>query len=217
MTARKAGTRTVVYARISQDRGGERVGVKRQVEDCLQLVQERGFVLAHEPFVDNNVSAYSGKPRPGYRDMVRLIESDGVGVIVVWHIDSPYRSPRELEDLIDLVEGKGMVVVPVTADSTIDLSSSDGILVARIGVAVARKSSDDTRRRVRRAKAQARAEGRWLGGGRRPYGFDPLDKPGKLNERGVPTAGGGRWKPAHLKRLVKPGGPALMTGSRSST
>ena len=131
MTARKAGTRTVVYARISQDRGGERVGVKRQVEDCLQLVQERGFVLAHEPFVDNNVSAYSGKPGPGYRDMVRLIESDGVGVIVVWHIDRPYRSPRELEDLIDLVEGKGMVVVPVTADSTIDLSSSDGILVAR--------------------------------------------------------------------------------------
>ena len=58
--------------------------------------------------------------------MVKRIESDGVG-IVVWHIDRPYRSPRELEDLFDLVEGKGMVVVPVAADSTIDLSSSDGI------------------------------------------------------------------------------------------
>jgi site-specific DNA recombinase len=231
MPKRKA----VVYARISADRGGERVGVNRQLKDCEELIARKGYILAHEPFVDNNVSAYSGKPRPAYRDMVKLVQSDGIGAIVVWHIDRLYRSPRELEDLIDLVEGKGMVVDPVTTDSTIDLSSSDGILVARIGVAVARKSSDDTRRRVKAAKTQAKAEGRWLGGGRRPYGYVAVDKPGELrrfnfdpaeakivrdiarriiqgdsmhrvavdlNERGIPTAGGARWRPGAIKRLL---------------
>lgn len=236
------GQRAVVYARISQDRGGERVGVDRQLKDCLKHAKDKGYVLAHEPFVDNNVSAYSGKPRPEYKKMAQLVESDGVGVIVVWHIDRLYRSPRELEDLIDLIEGKGMIVDPVTADSTINLSNSDGILVARIGVAVARKSSDDTRRRVKSAKTEGRENGRWSGGGRTPYGYDlvasgadprtgaPRDIQLVINEtqaaivreaarrvidgevvnriavdlntRGVKTAGGLRWRPAHVRRLL---------------
>jgi site-specific DNA recombinase len=177
---KKAGDpqRSVVYARISQDRGGESIGVKRQLKDCMELVKKKGYTLAAEPFVDNNVSAYSGKPRPAYKAMAELIESDGIGAIVVWHIDRLYRSPRELEDLIDLVEGSGLIIDPVTADSTIDLSSSDGLLVARIGVAVARKSSDDTRRRIVRWHEDRVDKGLPHGGGRRPYGYEWSEKTG---------------------------------------
>jgi site-specific DNA recombinase len=164
--------RAVIYARISQDRGGEAVGVKRQLRDCMKLVTEKGYTLAADPFIDNNVSAYSGKPRPAYKAMADLIESDGVGALVVWHIDRLYRSPRELEDLIDLVGGSGLVVDPVNRDSTIDLSDTDGQLVARMVVAVARKSSDDTRRRIVRWHEDRVERGLPHGGGRRPYGYD---------------------------------------------
>ena len=170
--------RAVVYARISQDRGGEAVGVKRQLTDCLALVQKNGYALAGDPFIDNNVSAYSGKPRPAYKAMADLIGSDGVGVIVVWHIDRLYRSPRELEDLIDLVEGSGLVVDPVNRDSTIDLSDTDGQLVARMVVAVARKSSDDARRRITRWHEDRVDKGLPHGGGRRPYGYEWNEKTG---------------------------------------
>jgi len=171
-------TRAVVYARISQDRGGEAVGVKRQLKDCLELVQKKGYALAADPFIDNNVSAYSGKPRPAYRAMADLIDSDGVGVIVVWHIDRLYRSPRELEDLIDLVEGSSLVVDPVNRDSTIDLSDTDGQLVARMVVAVARKSSDDARRRITRWHEDRVDKGLPHGGGRRPFGYEWNEKTG---------------------------------------
>jgi site-specific DNA recombinase len=222
----------LIYARISSDRGGEAVGVKRQVKDCLELVQTRGYRLAAEPFVDNNVSAYSGKPRPAYRSMAQLIESGGIGAIVVFHIDRLYRSPRELEDLIDLVAGSGLVVDPVNRDSTIDLSDTDGQLVARMVVAVARKSSDDARRRVVRWQEDRVAKGLPNGGGRRPYGLE-WDEPAgtwkhrvaeatvvrritrdllrgrsassivrELNLEGVPTATGGRWSSTHVRRLM---------------
>lgn len=178
-------TRAVIYCRISQDRGGERVGVDRQLRDCRERVKGEGYALAAEPFVDNNISAYSGKPRPRYREMVKLIESDGIGVIVVWHIDRLYRSPRELEDLIDLVADKGMIVDAVTA-SPVDLSNTDGQAMARIGVAIARKSSDDTRRRVKSSKADAKVAGLRLGGGRRPWGYD-----WRHADDGSPVEGGG--------------------------
>jgi DNA invertase Pin-like site-specific DNA recombinase len=45
------------------------LGVQRQVADCRKLASERGWVVAEE-YVDNDVSAYSGKARSAYRRML---------------------------------------------------------------------------------------------------------------------------------------------------
>lgn len=175
--------KVVIYARMSQDRPGEREGTKveRQVDDCRKLIGLKRWKLVHDPFVDNNVSAYSGKPRPQYRAMVDLIKADGIQGIVVWHMDRLYRSPKELEELIDLAEGKDLSILSVEGES-MDLTTGDGQLVARILASVAKKSSDDTRRRVLRGKDAGKERGGYHGGGRegRPYGYDfERDEDGK--------------------------------------
>ncbi len=57
-----------IYARISQDRTGEELGVKRQLADCRTEAERRGWTVADE-YVDDDISAYSGKQRPEYERM----------------------------------------------------------------------------------------------------------------------------------------------------
>jgi DNA invertase Pin-like site-specific DNA recombinase len=66
------GERVVVYLRISEDRTGSEAGVDRQREDCLELCARLGDV-APEVFVDNDVSAYSGRRRPGYLGLLERV------------------------------------------------------------------------------------------------------------------------------------------------
>lgn len=56
--------RAAIYARISQDRTGAGLGVGRQRLDCQEHCDRRGWEVV-EVFTDSDLSAYSGKPRPG--------------------------------------------------------------------------------------------------------------------------------------------------------
>lgn len=51
-----------IYARISDDRTGTRLGVERQLADCRRLAAERGWNVAQE-YVDNDRSAFRGATR----------------------------------------------------------------------------------------------------------------------------------------------------------
>src|SRR4029077_6644986 len=100
--------------------------------------------------------------------------------IVVYHADRLYRRPRELEDVLDLIKVRGLKVASGPSGA-IDLGNSDGQLVARMLVAVASKESQDKSRRIKSQKAQAREQGRSLGGPR-PLGHTAtwkLDGDGK--------------------------------------
>src|SRR5712692_2583222 len=60
-------------------------------------------------YVDNDVSAYSGQPRPAWRELLTDLEHGRADAVVCWHVDRLTRSPRELEDVIDLHDGQGIV------------------------------------------------------------------------------------------------------------
>lgn len=92
----------VVYLRISEDRTGPEAGVDRQRQDCLDLCHHLG-VENPGVFMDNDISAYGNKMRPGYLELLERVKL-GPSRIVAWHVDRWYRKPRELGDLIDLVE-----------------------------------------------------------------------------------------------------------------
>jgi DNA invertase Pin-like site-specific DNA recombinase len=79
--------------------------------------------------VDNDISAYSGKKRPGYIDLLERVKW-GPTRIVAWHVDRLYRRPRELEDLIDLVEHNPIVIETVKGGG-FDLNTHEGRLMAR--------------------------------------------------------------------------------------
>lgn len=50
-----------IYARISSDVEGTGAGVQRQVEDCQRLATDLGWTVTDGEYVDNDISAYSGK------------------------------------------------------------------------------------------------------------------------------------------------------------
>jgi site-specific DNA recombinase len=101
MTKHAEGPTAAAYAHISEDRDGTGLGVARQEKDCRALAQRRGWHVVNV-YVDNDISAYSGKPRPQYRQMLDDIKSGLIRAVVVWHLDRLHRQPRELEEFIDI-------------------------------------------------------------------------------------------------------------------
>lgn len=164
----ETGAIAAVYLRISQDRTGEHAGVQRQQEDCLALAAQ----LGHENpliFIDNDVSAFDGGRRPGYDSLVSHVRT-GATIIIVWHVDRLYRQPKELEDLIDLVE-QHPVRIETVRGGGFDLNTHEGRLMARQLVAIAAYGSGHKSDRVKRANKRLAEQGRWHGPAR--YGYGP--------------------------------------------
>jgi site-specific DNA recombinase len=162
--------RAVVYTRISRDVTGKALGVARQEADCLELIEREG----HEhvaTFTDNDLSAYSGKPRPGYDDMRDLLRADGADVLVAWHPDRITRQPRELEDLIDQLDQTHTTVQTVEAGEW-DLTTPSGRMTARVLGAVARHESEHKSKRIKRKHQELADAGELSGGGTRPFGYE---------------------------------------------
>ena len=163
--------RAAIYARISNDAEGTGAGVARQLEDCRGLAQSLGWAVAGE-YVDNDISAYSGKRRPEYQRMLADLTDGLIDGVLVYHIDRLTRRPIELEQFLAVVDtAKVRHVRFVTGDT--DLNTGDGLLVARMLAAVAANESAAKSRRVARKHQQNAAEGRPHKGAVRPFGYEP--------------------------------------------
>jgi DNA invertase Pin-like site-specific DNA recombinase len=227
-----SATTAAIYVRISRDPDGLRAGVERQEADCRSLCDRHGWevVAVH---VDNDTSAYSGKPRPGYRRLLSDLKRRKVGAVVAWHNDRLHRSPAELEDFIAVVEDTEATVAMVEG-GTYDLTSPEGRMSARILGATARYESEHKSARLRRLHLDLAEQGK-PSGGARPFGYQITDPWGwevdsteaelvreaarrvlevgdtlkglvnDWNRRGIVTATGGAWNPVGMKRLLVAG------------
>ena len=105
--------RAFVYLRISEDREATFTSVENQRADVLALAARLGLPVT-ETFVDNDMSAFSGKTRPGYQQLVAaVVGSPGPCTVVAWHVDRLYRRPSELEELLGLVEQQAVTIETV--------------------------------------------------------------------------------------------------------
>ncbi|MFH1330857.1 MAG: recombinase family protein [Actinomycetota bacterium] len=216
-----------VYARISSDPDGTRLGVERQIADCGALAAGLGWPVA-EVYVDNDVSAWSGRNRPEYRRMLEDLKHGTRDAVLVWQLDRLHRHPRELEEFFDLVAAAGIAENLATVTGEHDLSTGEGRLMARIVGAVARKESDDKSLRLKRKHAELAAAGKVAGGGPRPFGYetdritvnpseaaivremaarvlagDSLSSvAADLNTRGIGTTQGNEWNSGGIKRVL---------------
>src|SRR5215472_10312103 len=163
---------TAIYTRISEDRQ-QGAGVRDQYEDAAELCRRNGWTDV-VPFEDNDISAskYARQVRKDYRRMLAKVHAGEIRRIVVAHIDRLYRQPKELEELIDLADAGKIEIVSVYS-GPVDLSTSDGRAMARIQIAIAAKASEDTSRRVLRAKQRNREAG-MHNGGSRAFGWRKL-------------------------------------------
>src|SRR5712692_5549018 len=155
-TRKTAAAASGIYCRISKDQQNGK-GVVRQEDECRDFAKRRGWAIAGEPYIDNDISAlrYTRKRRPGYRALVEEVRAGRVSRILCWKIDRLYRQPKQLEELIDMAEA-GKVEIVTVMGGDIDLNTSHGRATARISVAMAAASSDDTSERLLSMKAQRR-------------------------------------------------------------
>ncbi|WP_170981411.1 recombinase family protein [Nocardioides dongxiaopingii] len=178
----KTATRAGLLVRISDDREGQGAGVGRQQADAQALADRLGWPVV-EIFTENDTSAYKRKrvtkadgtiemrvDRPEFRRLLALIESGQIDGLVAYHLDRVARDPRDLEDLIDVVERARIPVESVTG--SLRLATDSDITMARIGVAIANQSSRDASRRIRRKHEELATSGQFNGGGARRYGYE---------------------------------------------
>lgn len=158
-----------IYLRISQDRNGEALGVERQRGDCLALAERQGWTVG-EVYTDNDRSAFSGRPRPGYVRMLEDIRAGRVDGVIAWHTDRLHRRFRDLEPFVAAVETAGIPVATVKAGE-LDVATASGRMLARM---LAAADAHEVERKSERQRAKAleiARAGRVNGGGMRPFGF----------------------------------------------
>ncbi|WP_082594133.1 recombinase family protein [Phycicoccus sp. Soil802] len=219
-----------IYARISSDTEGTGLGVTRQVQDCERLAEQLGWTVA-EVYTDNDFSAYSGKKRPAYAQMLDDIRDGIRDAVLVYHVDRLTRRPVELEEFREALDTAGVKHVRfVVGDS--DIMTGDGLMVVRFLAAVAANESASKSRRVKRKFQQKAERGEpHAGGPRRPFGYAD-DKvtvredeavvirtlvarflAGEslrsltvwLDQQEVRTVAGGPWKTPTLRTLIASG------------
>lgn len=220
--------KTAIYCRISRDRQGAGLGVQRQEDDCRELADNLGWTVA-AVFVDNDISAYSGKRRPAYEDMLDQMSRGRFHGVIAWHTDRLHRSPLELETYIDVSE-RGSVTTHTVKAGEIDLSSPSGRAVARTLGAWARYESEHKSERIKRKRLELATAGK-NGGGPTPYGYriengtpeiieDDATEIRKayqtiinggtigsivrdLNHRQIPTRRGKQWTSTAVRNMLK--------------
>ncbi|OMH27080.1 hypothetical protein BKD30_04120 [Tersicoccus phoenicis] len=158
----------LIYARISKDKTGAGLGVDRQERDCRKLADRLGATVL-DVYVDNDISAYGGKHRPGYRAMLDRMTQGGIDYVLCWATDRLHRRVDDLREYADISIKHGVLTHAVTA-GIIDLSTGSGLFAAQINGAFAELESTRKSERVKAAQEQAARAGKWLGG-RRPYGW----------------------------------------------
>jgi site-specific DNA recombinase len=214
-----------IYVRISSDPEATRLGVQRQEQDCREYVTRQGWTLA-KVYEDNDLSAYSGKARPAYRQLLEDVRGGAIQVVVAWHPDRMHRHPRDLEEFIEVVESAGARVETVKAGQ-LDFATPSGRMVARLLGATARYESEHKAERQRRKHQELAAAGKDAGGGR-PFGYNDdrmttrPDEAKLIKEavdralggeslrsicrdwtaRGVPTVTGAAWSSQVMRRML---------------
>jgi site-specific DNA recombinase len=163
------------YVRISDDGAGAGLGVKRQEKDLRALAGKLNKRLVRV-YVDNDVSAFTGKRREGYEEMLDGIRAgaDGHLCVLAWHTDRIHRTTRELDDYIDACEIHNAVTRTCQA-GLIDLSTPGGRANARMMATFAQYESDIKRERLKLWSKQHAESGK-NPGGLRPYGWSAEDR-----------------------------------------
>lgn len=223
--------RCAIYCRISKDRTGEALGIARQEKDCRELAARLGWEV-FDVYTDNDISAHSGKPRPGYRAMLSDIQAGKIDAILAWDTSRLYRQLRNLLELIELFDAYGLTTIKTVEAGELDLSTPAGRTSAIIAARINQQYSEEQSGRIKRKKRELAEHGMESGGGIRRFGFTgtgkqkvtrlrALQEQDHIREavdyllaggtivglvrqwRGrVPTVNGGQWRGSQLRKML---------------
>ena len=152
--------KAVGYVRVSTDQqadGGE--SLRLQETKIRAMAEVRGAELS-EVVVDAGESAKSLR-RPGMSRLLSLVASGSVDAVIVLKLDRLTRSVRDLADLLDTFDRKGVSLVAVS--ESLDTGTAAGRLVLNIMASVGQWEREAIGERTREALASMKARGLRVG------------------------------------------------------
>jgi len=166
------GVPGVGYARLSKDPGRDLVAVNDQIAAMLREARATGVDLLRIWF-DDDLSAWRlDVHRPSWHAYLADLATGTLRVAMTYHSDRLVRNGTDGEAFLTIAHRHDLALV--SPGKRLDLGDADARFTARINFAVAIKSSDDTSRRLRDRKDEARRRGnlRYVFGSRPPLGFE---------------------------------------------
>jgi DNA invertase Pin-like site-specific DNA recombinase len=164
-------TRAVVvaiYCRLSQF-GGK--GLGRQEEDCRRIAAARGWVVG-EVFAETaSANPNSKKARKEWLRLLDAIQHHEFGAVVVWLEDRTNRNVVEAAEFVTLCRKAGVRVIIAGNETEYDFNDPEDVAKFYGESARAQAELARMRKRVTRAMRQIAEQGKWNGGGRRPFGY----------------------------------------------
>lgn len=166
--------KAAIYARISDDREGEGLGVERQEQDCRELAAQLGFEVV-AVYVDNDIGASErtakAKVRVQYQAMLEHARAGGFRYIVAYSNSRLTRRVKEYLELIDLhKEHKVEIRTKVSGDH--NLATADGRAVALTLATWDAAEAERISERIKRANLQKAYNGEPGIQHRRAFGFE---------------------------------------------
>jgi DNA invertase Pin-like site-specific DNA recombinase len=205
--------RLIAYRRVStQDQGDSGAGLQAQETSIKREVRAREWDVVG--WYHDVASGGSMDKRPQLDLAIRRLQAGEADALVVAKLDRLSRSTSDFALLMDKAraEGWGLVVL----DLGIDLATPAGEMVATIMASLAQWERRVISQRTRDALAERKSRGVVLG---RPRGVsdEALVVIRSMRDRGsgwraiaaelarleIPTAQGGQWHPATVKKIAE--------------
>src|SRR5579864_3175867 len=219
---------TVGYVRVSTDRQAEQgSSLEAQAEKIRAMALVQGVELA-DIIVESGESAKSLNG-PGMAQLLELVDAGKVKAVIVAKLDRLTRSVKDLCELLERFERKGVALVSVA--ESLDTGSAAGRLVLNIMAAVSQWEREAIGERTRDALRHKSANGERVGNLRFGYRLcadrrhvepDPgeqavlteiqnLRQSGQtlrgiaaaLNHRALRTRRGSAWRLEHVARILR--------------
>lgn len=145
-----------IYVRISLDKQ-DGAGVERQEQACRALAAELGLEVGRV-YSDNSISAYSGKVRPGFIDLVADVKARKIGAVLSFAPDRISRNVSEYGLFKATLKNTHCRLIYVNGgEQALDDPNADLISTMLSGVSQWESAIKSTR--VAAAYAQKRARG----------------------------------------------------------
>jgi DNA invertase Pin-like site-specific DNA recombinase len=152
--------KTLGYVRVSTDKQAERgISLEAQAEKIRAMALVQGVELS-EIIVESGESAKSLN-RPGIAKLLAMVDGGQVRAVIVAKLDRLTRSVKDLCELLERFERRGVALVSVA--ESLDTGSAAGRLVLNIMAAVSQWEREAIGERTRDAMRHKQSQGERVG------------------------------------------------------
>lgn len=203
--------RAIGYCRVSTaEQGDSRAGLEAQEKVIRDEVARRGWEMVDVRF--DVASGKSMRKRDELGRTLRDMQAGNADTLVVAKLDRLSRSVLDFASVMEMAQEQKWALVVL--DLGVDTTSTNGKLIAHIMIALAQWERELIGDRTKSALKAVRARGVRLG---RPAGVDQETRrlirvmrasgmswqriADTLSKEGIPTAQGGQWHGATVRKL----------------